>query len=80
MCLSSHSLHKICEEILGDKGDADVWGNPDIECGESNPKVSESFVFDGLAHCIKDILVGESSIWALFHFLNFGFGIIKWQT
>ena len=80
MGFSSHSLHQICQEILGNKGDADVRSNSEIECGESNPKVCESFIFDCLCHGVKDIFIWECSISILFHFLNLGFGIIEGQA
>ncbi len=42
---------------MGDKSDADVRGDPEIESGESDPKMGESFNLYSFGHCIEDILV-----------------------
>ena len=78
--ISSHSLGQISQEILGDEGDADVWGDSEVESGEANPHLCKSFVLDCLAHCIENIFIGESSISIFLHFLDLCLGIVKGQT
>lgn len=78
MFLSSNFIDMISEEILCDQGDTDVRSNSEIKSGESNPKFSDSFVYNCFAHSIKNILVRELSIGVRFHLLYLCLGIIEW--
>ena len=78
--ISSHSLGQISQEILGDEGDADVWGDSEVESGEAYPHLGKAFVLYCLSHCVENIFVGESSIRIFLHFLDFCLGIVEGQT
>ena len=80
MGFSSNSFSKICQEILSDEGNANVRSNSEIESGESNPHMGESFVFDSFAHCVKNVFVRECSIRVLLHFLDLSLCVIKRQA
>jgi len=56
----------------------DMWGDPDVEHGESNPELQDSFISDRLLKAIEHTLVGEFS----FHFLHVhhsDLGVLEWQ-
>lgn len=80
MFLSSNFVYVVGEEVLCDQGDAHVRSYSEVECWESNPKLSYAFVGNCLAHGIEDILVGELSIGICLHLLDLSLRIIKRQT
>lgn len=37
MLFSPHLIYQICQKILSDKSNANMWGNSEVESGETNP-------------------------------------------
>lgn len=62
MLFVSHPLHEISQEILCNQSYANMGGNSYIECWETHPQMTKSFVFNCLPHRIEDVFVGETSI------------------
>lgn len=73
-------LHLLGQEILHYEGNRHMRCNSHIEGHVAHPEVSESLVFNGLAHGIEDVLVWEVSLGIWLHLLQLGLGIVEWET
>ena len=67
--LFSPMFYLLCDEILQNEGDCNVRGNSDIKGEIADPEMSESFSFNCLSHCIKNVFIGHFALSIWFHFL-----------
>ena len=81
--LSSMAISGIflVEIVKNEKMNHDMWGNSNVESGESNPEFQWSFSQSRLSHSINNVLVWiQSSFFVHFHLLHPNLHVIKRQT